>query len=218
MRCAARCRARALVLLPVFDRAFVSALSLEGELALGLAHRLVGRPDAAPALELGGAGLRLEATHLLLRQRGLREGVVLAAREQAPEQARELASAGDDGDRMPAARPDALIEAGDRSRLAHRRPAGLDERVTGAGRALLGDVPVRGGRGSGLADARIETEVRLSGLLCVRPGRLLSWSVGESVSEVDFESSEGVGPVVGPPPFRFGSPEREVDELGGGLF
>ena len=61
MRCAARCRARALVLLPVFDRAFVGALSLEGELALGLAHRLVGRPDAAPALELGGAGLQLEA-------------------------------------------------------------------------------------------------------------------------------------------------------------
>src|SRR5215208_7166313 len=132
MRCAARWRARALVQLPVFDRAFVGALSLQGELALGLAHRLVGRPDAAPALELGGAGLQLEATHLLLGQRGLREGVVLAAREQAPEQARQLACAGDDRDRVSATRLHALIEAGDRAGLAHRRPARLNEHVTGA--------------------------------------------------------------------------------------
>ena len=32
---------------------------------------------------------------------------------------------------------------------------------------------------------------RLSELLCVRPGRLVSWSVGESVSEVDLEGSAG---------------------------
>src|SRR3954464_4566532 len=61
-RCAARCRARALLLLlPVFDRAFVGALSLEGELAFGLAHRLVGRPDTLAALPARGAGGELEA-------------------------------------------------------------------------------------------------------------------------------------------------------------
>src|SRR5215218_768520 len=145
MRCAARCRARALVLLPVFDCALVGALCLERELAFGLAHRLVGGPDAAATLPALSAGLELEAAHLLLGQRGLREGVILAAREQAPEQARQLACAGDDRDRVSATRPDALIEAGDRAGLAHRRPARLDERVTGADRALLGDVAVGGG-------------------------------------------------------------------------
>src|SRR5438477_11063848 len=49
IRCAARCRARA-SLLPVFDGAFVGALGLQREVAFGLAHRLVGRPDVAAAL------------------------------------------------------------------------------------------------------------------------------------------------------------------------
>ena len=115
MRCAARCRARTLLArLAVVDRAFVGALGLECELAFGFAHRVVGRPDAAAALPARRAGLQFEAAHLLLGQRRLREGVVLAAREQAPEQACELAGAGDDRDRVPAARLDALIEAGDR--------------------------------------------------------------------------------------------------------
>src|SRR6476646_7000186 len=43
-------------------------------------------------------------------------------------------------------------------------------------------------------------------------------SVGESVSEVDLEASEGGGPVVGAAPFAFGALDGEVDELGGGLF
>src|SRR5215210_3089493 len=100
MRCAARCRARALSLLPVFDGALVGALGLECELALGLAHRVVGRPDAAAALPARSAGLQFEAAHLLLGQRRLREGVVLAAREQTPEQTRQLARAGNDRDRV----------------------------------------------------------------------------------------------------------------------
>jgi transposase len=40
-----------------------------------------------------------------------------------------------------------------------------------------------------LAIARAAWRERLSGLLCVRPRRLWSSSVGESVSEVDFEAS-----------------------------
>src|SRR3712207_7503718 len=52
-RCAPRCRARThLVGLPVGDGAFVGALGLQRELALGVAHRRVGRPDVAAALEL----------------------------------------------------------------------------------------------------------------------------------------------------------------------
>src|SRR3954454_23909378 len=43
-------------------------------------------------------------------------------------------------------------------------------------------------------------------------------SVGESVSEVDLEASEGGGPVVGLAPFAFGALDGEVDELGRGLF
>jgi len=65
---------------------------LERERAFGVAHRLVSRPDAAAALKLGGAGLQLEAAHLLVGQRGLGERVVLAAGQQTPEQTRELAS------------------------------------------------------------------------------------------------------------------------------
>src|SRR5215217_9292033 len=42
--------------------------------------------------------------------------------------------------------------------------------------------------------------------------------VGQSVSEVDLEASEGAGPVVGLFPRSFGSQDGEVDQLGGGLF
>ena len=109
----------------------------------------------------GGAGRRrqLEAAHLLGRQRRLGERVVLAAGEQAPEQAGELARRGDDRDRVPALGLDARVERGDRAGLADGRPARLDERVPGAVGALLGDVAVVGGPGAGLADARVQAEV-----------------------------------------------------------
>ena len=65
MRCAARCRARThLARLAVVDGAFVGALGLQGELAFGLAHRVVGRPDAAAALPARSAGGELEAAQL----------------------------------------------------------------------------------------------------------------------------------------------------------
>ena len=57
-RCAARCRTRALLWLAVFDRALVGALGSERQLAFGLAHRGVGRPDAVAALPGRGAGLQ----------------------------------------------------------------------------------------------------------------------------------------------------------------
>src|SRR5215218_10117982 len=63
-RCAARCRTRALVLLAVLERALLGALRLARELAFGVAHRLVGRPDAAAALPARGAGGQLEAAPL----------------------------------------------------------------------------------------------------------------------------------------------------------
>jgi hypothetical protein len=94
---------------------------LQRELALGLAHRVVGRPNSAAT---SSASLQLEAAHLLLGRR-LREGIVLTARQQAPEQAGELAGAGDDRDRVAAARLDALIEARDRAGLTDGRPARL---------------------------------------------------------------------------------------------
>jgi hypothetical protein len=55
---------------------------------------------------------------------------------------------------------------------------------------------------------------RVSVLLCVRPNDWVHVSVGQSVSEVDLEASECCGPVVGGPPFRFGSLDGEVDEFG----
>src|SRR4051812_49071911 len=68
-----------------------------GELALGLAHPLAGGPDAGLlALQRGGARGDLEQPQLLGGQRWLLVGVVLAATEQTPEQARELARRGDD--------------------------------------------------------------------------------------------------------------------------
>ena len=58
-------------------------------------------------------------------------------------------------------------------------------------------------------DARVLAELswreRVSDVLCVRPGRLVAWSVGQSVSEVDLQASEGAGPVVGAFPGAFGA-------------
>ena len=50
-------------------------------------------------------------------------------------------------------------ERGDRTGLADRRPARLNERVPGAVRPLLGDVAVVGRRGAGLPDLRIQAEI-----------------------------------------------------------
>jgi len=91
---------------PVADGAGVGSLGLLGELALGRAHRLVGGPDAGRALVARSAGRELEPAQFLARQRRLGEGVVLFAAEQAPEQARELARGGDDGDLVAAAGAD----------------------------------------------------------------------------------------------------------------
>jgi hypothetical protein len=73
-------------------------------------------------LGLRGAGGELEAAQLLLGQRRLAIGVVLAAGEHAPEQAGELAGAGDDGDLVAAAGADALVEGAQRAGLTHRAP------------------------------------------------------------------------------------------------
>jgi len=98
-RCALRCRAGALLLcLPVGHRAPIGDLGLASKLALCLAHGLVRGPDPGLHLALRGAGGELESTDLLARQGGLRVGVVLLAREQAPKQAGELARGGDDRD------------------------------------------------------------------------------------------------------------------------
>jgi len=122
---------------PVADGAGVGSLGLLGELALGRAHRLVGGPDAGRALVARSAGRELEPAQFLARQRRLGEGVVLFAAEQAPEQARELARGGDDGDLVAAAGADTLVEGAQRPGLADRAPARLDERVAGRPRALL---------------------------------------------------------------------------------
>src|SRR3954452_17547495 len=68
-RCVPLCRTRARRFwpggLPVGDVALVGELGLFGERAFGVAHGVVGRPDVAAALEARGAGLQLEAAHLL---------------------------------------------------------------------------------------------------------------------------------------------------------
>ena len=138
LRCASRCRARARLVrlggVPVAHAAGVGDLGLARELALGLADGVVGVPDAGGlgrvALVAGG---ELEAAQLLAGQRRLLVGVVLFAREQAPEQAGELACGRDDRDGVAAAGADALVEGVQRAGLADRRPARLDERVAGAG-------------------------------------------------------------------------------------
>ena len=52
-------RSRPLGGLAVADGAFVGALGLEREVAFGVAHGVVGRPDVAAALPADGAGLQL---------------------------------------------------------------------------------------------------------------------------------------------------------------
>ena len=101
----------------------VGGLGLRGELPLGLAHPLVGDPDAGRlALARRRAGGDLEPAQLLGGQRRLLVGVVLAAGEQAPEQARELARGRDDRLAVPAAGADALIERAQRAGLADGPP------------------------------------------------------------------------------------------------
>jgi hypothetical protein len=111
--------------LPVAYGAGVGGLGLFGELAFGLALALTARCRVAPAFVAGGV---LELAQLFACQRRLGVGVVLAAGEQAPERAGELAGAGDDGDLVTAARADALVEGAQRAGLPDRAPACLDER------------------------------------------------------------------------------------------
>ncbi len=88
-----RRRSRALVA----DQPLVGGLGLRGELAFGLAHRVVAAPR--PARGSGvfrGAGGQLEPAQLLLGQRWLLMGIVLAAPKHAPDQDRELAGRRDD--------------------------------------------------------------------------------------------------------------------------
>src|SRR5271167_3739434 len=124
--------------MPVAYRACVGDLSLTSELALGVADRVVGAPDASG---LGGVALRaggdLQAPELLSGERWLGVGVVLLAGEQAPEQARELSGGCHDRHRVTAARTYALIERVQRTGLADRGPTRLHQHVTGAYRALL---------------------------------------------------------------------------------
>jgi hypothetical protein len=122
-------RSRPVLWLAVFDRPLVGALRLEREFAFGVAHRLVGRPDVAGALVARGPGLQFEAAHLLRGQRGLGEGVVLAARQQTPEQTRELAGRWRSSGR------------GARGRADSRRRSGR-----AGGRSTSTPRPVRGGR------------------------------------------------------------------------
>src|SRR5918995_7363196 len=86
----------------------VAGLGLPGELALWRAHLLARRPGPGRlALVRRRAGADLEQAQLLGRQRRLPVGVVLAARQQAPEQRRELARGGDDGELAAAPAADA---------------------------------------------------------------------------------------------------------------
>src|SRR5215207_8789189 len=102
----------------VLDRALVGALRLQRELALGLAHRLVGRPDTAAALQAGSAGLQLELAQLAPVKRRAVMGVVLTAREQLPAKHRDLAGDRDGRDLRPAAGLDAMPERAQRARGA----------------------------------------------------------------------------------------------------
>ena len=64
-------------------------------------------------------------------------GVVLAAGEQEPEQARELARARDDGDPVSTAGTQALVEGVLRAGLANGAPGRLDQRPARRCGALL---------------------------------------------------------------------------------
>src|SRR4051794_38928733 len=152
----ARCRARARLDrsggLAVADGLRVGVLDLRGEIEFGVSEQAVSDPDAAALLPARRAGGDLQPADLLGRQRGLREGVVLLAPEQDPEQACELARGGGDGDLVAVAGADAAVAGAQRAWLADGAPAGLHQRDPDRGRAVLGDVPVRGGRVAGLAD------------------------------------------------------------------
>ena len=149
LRCASRCRARArlrrLSGVPVTHGARVGGLGLVGELALGFADGFVGVPDAGGLGRVARVpGGELEAPQLLAGQRRLGVGVVLLAREQAPEQAGELARGGDNRDRVPAARADAL-----RRRRAADRAGGPRSSTPRPARGGPGPSPaLRCGRGS----------------------------------------------------------------------
>ena len=98
---------------------------------LGLLGELDARPGGSPSLVLQmparglgvfrGAGGDLQPAQLLLGQRGLLVGVVLAAGEHAPEQDRELARGRDDRLAVPAAGAGAVIEGVQRPGLPDRR-------------------------------------------------------------------------------------------------
>ena len=120
--------------LPVFDDPLVGGLGLLGELALGLADRDVAAPDPAGRLGvLRRAGGDLQPAQLALGQRRLLVGVVLTAREHAPEQDRELAGGRDDRLAVTAARARAVIEGVQRTGLQDDAPGGLDQRPAGGG-------------------------------------------------------------------------------------
>src|SRR4051794_35734800 len=108
-----------------------------------------------------------------------------------------------------ASRLSASVEQCSQTRLASKSLSGRRRRLTPSFASLM--------RSSICARSRWWcSTARLSDLLCVRSG-LVDVLVGESVSEVDLEGSEGVWPAVGSLPGRLGSHDREVDELGGGL-
>ena len=106
------------------------------------------RPKPTLALARGRPCGEFEPADLLSRQRRLAIGVVLRARQQVPEERRELARGGDDGDLVPAPRPHALVEGAQWPRRANGDPSGLDEEDQGAGERprvaeLGGDEPSR---------------------------------------------------------------------------
>src|SRR3954454_14336285 len=145
--------------LAVADGLGVGLFGLAREVAFGLAHGAVGGPDALAILPARRTRGQFQAAQLLRGQRGLAEGVVLAAPEQDPEQAGELAGRGGDRDLVAAAGAEALIEGVQRAGLADGARAGLNQRDAHRGGALLGDVPVAGGRVAGLTDLGVKAEV-----------------------------------------------------------
>ena len=140
----------------------VGALGLAGEVALGVADRACcAIQTPRPALARRGApAVSSSRRSFLARQRGLAEGVVLLAGEQAPEQAGELARGGDDRDLVAAAGADALVEGAQRPGLRGPRSSSASTSACRtAAEPCLEMRPWRGGRVAGLADARVQAEV-----------------------------------------------------------
>jgi hypothetical protein len=151
---------RRLGCLPVADHPLVGGLGLLGELAPGLAHPLAGGPHAGSrALQRRGAGGDLEQPQLLGGQRRLPVGVVLAAREQAPEQDRELARRGNDGLAVAAAGADPLVEGAQRPGLTDNAACRLDQRPARGRRPPLGDPAAAGRLAARLANPRVKPEI-----------------------------------------------------------